>query len=501
MVTERIPFDRVTGVLETDGAEALIAEILGETTQAENSRARVAETLTRLLQQCSGVHHWANARDWGLTTSVSNPAAIINQAIQDCYTEGWGLSIDPGTYLLEVPIEYATYSSGWITGQLPPIRGSVWTKPKVNTASTVTKLEATYDDGPVLFTQGSRGAKLEFLHLVANTLGTTSGQPSETVENKVTNEALYQNATADQWKPQCVVAIDPCGVQTDQAGRRYSTIDSSRYSATNSQSSDITIRNCLLEGAEVAVTAGLGVSANSDGVLIEDTDITKCRYAVSAGHSQTKNIRLRNTSTSDVWQVAANNIHGQQNARMPIIESLGQSSVIGTIFGTPHPSSPCYFLGGPHTEVVGSLGTFAGTGTSTPVVFRDASFNMYGTDTQLSAGGRVVLVENCTFFMGTSGHGFKVECTCDDDLPGTWDGGAYSGEVRGAEIIFRNTTFGASTTGQDLDHYVNPTTDEGTTTAARADWIRFVNCLTGAGATSPYSHLLNGRAGAMNIYT
>ncbi len=156
-------------------------------------------------------------------------------------------------------------------------------------------------------------------------------------------------------------------------------VDSSPVQYGKSASGWTTIRRVQLEGWEVAiVNSPADFTGNGDFTQIDYVSIRNCKYGISDGQSQSRNMRMLSPSFTKVFTLLTNNKHGKKVGRFAgEIIDLDGAGYIGQIFDfTQIVSVLGIAFRGLYCESLHRIGDFSGTNVAEgQMLFDQCSFD------------------------------------------------------------------------------------------------------------------------------
>lgn len=195
-------------------------------------------------------------------------------------------------------------------------------------------LVATFTDRPIISIQGIRGGVLRDIWIEGAL--DYSGLNSESYE--ITQETTWDAMGGDgRYNPYAGIAIDAfCGPRPVGS---YPDMNYPDYIFSQDQynkvfSTDIRIENVGIRAVNTAfVVQPSDHDANGDFTKIVNCSIEQCKYGISVGNSQSRNVEVRNLLGVNVFTILTNNVHGRRSGRFGgPIDNLSLGGYVGRIF-------------------------------------------------------------------------------------------------------------------------------------------------------------------------
>lgn len=124
-------------------------------------------------------------------------------------------------------------------------------------------------------------------------------------------------------------------------------------------SSDCQVDDVYISGFTVAlVNQPCDADGNGDFTKLLKSTVVKCKWVVSVGNTQSRNVEINNLTFSQVYAVITNNKHGKQLGRFggPFINMTGGASIKLFEIGSMSIAGPLKFVNG-YTEAMWQIGT------------------------------------------------------------------------------------------------------------------------------------------------
>lgn len=249
---------------------------------------------------------------------------------------------------------------------------------------------ATHSDAPIVNIQASRRTKvanINFKGLLSNwiasqNLGNNASDKDPALDD--TDEANWNGSSLSanqdtRYTPFAAVAID--GYSGVQPATHYPDVSYPAWTGIVTQynkafSSNVRFENCTFEGviAGVAVQPS-DIDSNGDFTNFEYCQFTNCKYGISIGNTQSRNVGLSNCIADQIFCMFEGRTHGRQNGRFQgVIENFSIGACIQLLNVTAGISLPMNFDGG-YAEGVWRIGNIIGA-SSSPIIFDGFLFKM-----------------------------------------------------------------------------------------------------------------------------
>lgn len=250
-----------------------------------------------------------------------------------------------------------------------------------------TCVTVAFSDRPAFNFQGARGSVLRGIsitglladYITTNNMGSsTAPLVDDTVAANWDDPALA--ATQDsRYAPYAAITIDAySGVRPATS---YPDVNYPAFLGTVSQygknfSSDVLIEDVYVQGFTVAVAnQPCDADGNGDFTQLRRCYFEKCKWGVSVGNSQSRNVRIEQLKASRMYSVLTNNQHGKQLGKFG--GEIADLSIFGAInifqFGSFY-AAPITFTN-LYSEGLWRLGDQAASSTNeVPFVFNGCEF-------------------------------------------------------------------------------------------------------------------------------
>jgi hypothetical protein len=202
-----------------------------------------------------------------------------------------------------------------------------------------TVIVPTFSDRPAFNFQGSRGSVLRGVaieglldtYIDANNMGSdTAPVIDDTVAANWNDGALHANQDS-RYAPYAAISIDAySGTRpaTSYPDVVYPSFLGAVAQYGKAYSSDVLIEDVYIEGFTVGiVNQPCDADANGDFTTIRRLYLEKCKWGISVGNSQSRNVHIDCMKASRVYSVLTNNQHGKQ------LGKFGGAVIDMSIFG------------------------------------------------------------------------------------------------------------------------------------------------------------------------
>lgn len=260
----------------------------------------------------------------GVTDDTAAIQAAINASIYNGSANGsTGIKrtvyIPAGTYLISdtIQLSYGTeYNSVVVEGD-----GYKFRDFPLNNGTCI---KVTFSDRPAFNVQGARGTVIRgiaFVGLLVNYIDTNdmgSNNPAlidDTIAANWNDPALAPTQDS-RYAPYAAITID--AYSGPQPAVAYPNVNFPAFLGPVGQynkksSSDVLIEDVYVQGFTVAVAnQPSDFDANGDFTLLRRCYFEKCKWGVSVGNTQSRNVRIEALKASRMYAVLTNNQHGKQ---------------------------------------------------------------------------------------------------------------------------------------------------------------------------------------------
>lgn len=337
------------------------------------------------LNSISGVVNVKNFGAKGDNTADDTAAiqAAINYAIN---TNKGRVYLPPGLYKISNTLHVGygdSFTSCTLEGDMP--------KYAAGSSFNGAALIVTFSDRQAISVQGARGTVIRNLsikgllesYISTNNLGTNTCTVDDTLSATWNDASLNANQDS-RYAPYAAITIDAFS----------GTAPSPAYpSGTYGKnfSSDVLIENVDISGFNTAIVVQpCNADGNGDFTVIRRLHISFCKYGISIGNSQSRNVTINDVKVAKCFCVLTNKTHGKQIGKFnSTIDSLSMGEVINifdftNVYAGPVVFSTCY------AEVLWRIGNLGTTSSNDGgVIFNGCSFNF---DSQTNTRGVPVSV-------------------------------------------------------------------------------------------------------------
>ncbi|MEM7210451.1 MAG: hypothetical protein AAF479_00945 [Pseudomonadota bacterium] len=197
-----------------------------------------------------------------------------------------------------------------------------------------TALFATFTDRPIINFQGIRGGWLKDLWIEGALDFSVINPHGWDVNLESTWDALGGNG---RYNPYAAITVDAFSGNRPVAS--YPDVNYPAYIGPQTQygkvfSSDIGIQNVGVRSVNTAVAVQPSdLDSNGDFVKVVNCNFEECKYGISVGNGQSRNVEVRNLIGANMFVTFTNVAHGRRNGRFGgPIENVSLGRFIGRIF-------------------------------------------------------------------------------------------------------------------------------------------------------------------------
>lgn len=348
----------------------------------------VARTVNDKLQEFISVKDFGAVGD-GVTDDTAAIQAAINAAIYNgSVSQSTGakktVRIPAGNYVISDTIQlgYGTSFSSVV------VEGDGY---RYRNASNFngTCITVTFSDRPAFNVQGARGTVIRgigFTGLLVNYIDTNNmgANTAPLIDDTVAanwNDPALSTTQDSRYAPYAAITIDAySGVKpaTSYPNVNYPAFLGAVTQYGKNYSSDVLIEDVYVQGFTVAVAnQPCDADGNGDFTLLRRCYFEKCKWGVSVGNTQSRNVRIEQLKASRMFSVLTNNQHGRQQGK------FGGEIADLTIFGAINIFQFGSFYAGPITftnlyaESLWRLGDQAATSSNeVAFVFNACEFSL-----------------------------------------------------------------------------------------------------------------------------
>lgn len=298
------------------------------------------------------------------------------------------------------------------------VRG-VGRKRRAESVYVGTALIATFTDRPIINFQGIRGGSLRDIW-IEGALDFSGVDPhGYDVTLESTWDALGGNG---RYNPYAGISVDafsgprPLGSYPDATYPAF-LVPQAQYDKTFS--SDILIDNVGIRSVNTAVVVQPGdFDANADFLKVVNCNFEECKYGISVGNGQSRNVEVRNLIGAAMFVAFTNTVHGRQVGRFGgPIENVSLGRFIGRIFefGSTTQLGTTLFTT-LYVENLDRIGDFTGdTSSEGTLTFDSCLFSFRHDDTRGvpasvmgEANSSNIVFRACRFVNAPSVYSFKL---------------------------------------------------------------------------------------------
>jgi hypothetical protein len=312
-------------------------------------------------------------------TGVADSRSAINAAIAYATAnQKRAVYLPAGVYRITGPIELLPPGGSWnqitLFGDGQYFAGAV---------TGGTKIYADFSDNPAIAVSFARTTSIQHMTIVGKNTVPVGAMDRSVAANWVV-AGLAANADS-RYAPYAGIAIEPYSGAARGAGSQYNHA----YDGLDASGSswvgiiDVGISNFVVG----FVAKPNGTDNNGDFTFFRDCIIDTCKYGVSIGHTQSRQVQIDHDQVVNCYVGLVNQVHGRQ---IGVAQFWAQGSCfdgcqsiveVNTAYGGPTLFTSCY------AEDVGSIGVIgSASGDETGGVFDSCQFNFY-SDTCDRIGG------------------------------------------------------------------------------------------------------------------
>lgn len=371
----------------------------------------------RLLNGNSYDVRWFGARTDLTVASATNLITANTAAIQACIdavvaapSKG-KVRLPAGTYVTNSTLHLyrnGTFSSVVLEGDGYRY-GSDW-------SFCGTAIIATHSDSPAINVQGARGSVVRGIALKGplydwiadNALANTDVNLLDDVDpdNWLDPDPSYSANADSRYAPHAGIAID--GWSGSAPATHYPT---TFVSYGQGASSDVLIEDCEIRGFAAAIVNKPADSiSNADFTLIRRANIAYCKWGISVGNTQSRQVGIQDVKMGFVHTCLTNNTHGGQQGKFSgTVDNLSVSCVINIFkFGSSAYFGPIKFVCC-YGEAVYRLGDIASSALAeTSISFDECQWSLSNQNEERGIPANVLdcgsVPINVSFSGGTFGN-------------------------------------------------------------------------------------------------
>jgi hypothetical protein len=260
-----------------------------------------------------------------------------------------------------------------------------------------TCIVVTFSDRPAFNVQGARGTVIRGIgftgllvdYIVDNVMGTIAPPLIDDTVAANWNDPSLAATQDSRYAPYAAITID--AYSGPRPATSYPNVNYPAFLGTVAQynknfSSDVLIEDVYVQGFTVAVAnQPCDADGNGDFTLLRRCYFEHCKWGVSVGNSQSRNVRIEALKASRMYSVLTNNQHGRQigkfGGEIPDLSIFGAMNIFqfGGFFAGPITFTNLY------AESLWRIGDQTATSTSeVAFVFNTCEFSF---DAQIDARG------------------------------------------------------------------------------------------------------------------
>lgn len=312
---------------------------------------------------------------------VADDTLAIQAALDYGLATKRSIYLPPGTYKISNTLHLGSstsYSSTRLYGDMAPVLGEP--------AMAGPTIVATMTDRPAINFRRGRGSTLRGVCIQGQLRSwIDANNLAGIIPAYGGSDALIDDTLASSWvdpshspsgdgryTPYAAITVDGFAGSVPPGGGYPA--DSGAYG--QSPSSVTRIENVWISGFNTGISIQpCDYDGNGDYVKVHDATIEYCKWGISVGQSQSRNVDIRNIKLYKVFTCLTNRTHGKQTGRFGgTIDSVSPSNVIYLVNWDTAQASPTKIT---HltAELTWSIGLVTCTGGSdTPLVFEQCVF-------------------------------------------------------------------------------------------------------------------------------
>lgn len=360
-------------------------------------------------------------------------------SVKDFGAVGDGTTDD--TAAIQAAIDYAIYGGGkgrvWVPAGLYKITDTIHLgyghtfnsvvvegdgyRYRAEASFSGTALVATFSDRPAIAIQGARGTVVRgltvsgpnYAHIASNSLASFNSSLDDTDGSSWVDPTLHANADS-RYAPCAGVAIDPYSGTKPSPGYPDVTYPEGLGISTQyekAHSSDVLLEDVQVSGFVVGVVVKpCDADANADFTNLRRVKIESCKYGLSIGHSQSRNVGITDSNIAKVFIGLTTATHGKQIGKLNgTISNLSTGSIINLLRLEGSRSGPLTFLHC-YSELIWRLGDVLNSSSnSTSVIFQSCNFQFTAQDDTRGVPANILSAANNG--TGTAGHFSFIGCS------------------------------------------------------------------------------------------
>ena len=251
-----------------------------------------------------------------------------------------------------------------------------------------TALIADFDDRPAVNFQGGRGSGIRNLAIIGPQKGWYTSIPDADLSDEAnwTDPSIPVNSYS-RYAPLAAITID--AYSGTQPAIHYPAVPYPTWLGSVAQygknfSSQCLIENIFIDGFVAGAVIQPGDSdGNGDFTVFRHMYIENCKYGISVGNAQSRNVSISDVVNYGMWTVLVNDEHGKQKGQFNgTISNLSASTCMNLISFQSVFSGPLTFLH-LYCEATWRIGDLLGSYSENfPIIFQSCSLNFQNqTDT------------------------------------------------------------------------------------------------------------------------